>query len=592
MERDYSKVHRMLVLKYFWEVAKRYKASFFTIVISVIFASILDVYIPLQYLKLWNVLSINDFTLISAAKSIIVLILIFNLIRFIIRRFTGFAIAYFEASAMAGLREQAFSYMIGHSHSFFADNFGGSLTQRINKYARAFEKLTDRMMMDGLPLIVRGAGTVVAFYSFFPKYAFILGIFCVVFLTTAFIYIRFKLKYDIIASEADSKTVGVFADSISNHSSIQLFTGHKYEKDRTSEVIQDQRKKTTKNWYLWEGLFTIQAFYIVSVEFILFFVVLGDWKLGLITLPVIVLLQNYFVRLVDSLWSFGAIVRAYYESFADAEEMAVILSTPYEVEDKPKQIAENIKGEVVFENVTYVYENNNSKVLDDFSLTIPASQKVAIVGSSGAGKTTFVRLLLRLFNITSGKIMIDGVDISNITQENLREQIGFVPQDPVLFHRTLMENIRYGRRDATDTEVLEAARLAHCDDFIDALPNGYETYVGERGVKLSGGERQRVAIARAILKNAPILILDEATSSLDSHSESLIQDALHKLIQGKTTIVIAHRLSTIRQMDRIIVLDKGKIIEDGVHEELSNKEGGLYKKLWDLQAGGFKNVLV
>ena len=210
-----------------------------------------------------------------------------------------------------------------------------------------------------------------------------------------------------------------------------------------------------------------------------------------------------------------------------------------------------------------------------------------MIGSSGAGKTTLVRLLLRLFNITSGCISIDGVDISKISQENLRENISFVPQDPILFHRTLMENIRYGRRDATDEEVLNAAHLAHCDEFIHALPNRYETYVGERGVKLSGGERQRVAIARAILKNSPILILDEATSSLDSQSEILIQDALHKLIKGKTTIVIAHRLSTIREMDRIIVLKKGKIIEDGTHEELINKDIGLYKKLWNLQAGGF-----
>jgi ATP-binding cassette subfamily B protein len=300
------------------------------------------------------------------------------------------------------------------------------------------------------------------------------------------------------------------------------------------------------------------------------------------------LLQVYFVRLVDGLWSFGGIVRAYYESFADAYEMAVILNMPYEIIDNPSQVAKNTGGEVVFKDVTYVYKNNDSKVLDNFSLTIPAGQKIAIVGSSGAGKTTFVRLLMRLFNLTAGQILIDGVDINNISQENLREKISFVPQDPVLFHRTLMENIRYGKRDATDEEVLAAAELAHCDEFIDLLPLGYETYVGERGVKLSGGERQRVAIARAILKNAPILVLDEATSSLDSHSEHLIQDALVKLIEGKTTIVIAHRLSTIRQMDRIIVLDKGKIIEDGIHDELIAKEGGLYKKLWDRQAGGFK----
>ena len=591
MERDYSNLHRGLVLKHFWKAAKRYKTSFFMVVISMIAASLLDVYIPLQYLKLWDVLSNNDFTFISTAKSIIILILILNFSRFIFRRFSGYFLSYFEASTMAVLREQAFSYLVGHSHSFFANNFSGSLTQRINKYTRAFEKLTDRMMTDGLPLIIRGGGTIVAFYILMPKYSLILGVFSIVFLITAFIYIRFKLKYDIIASEADSKTTGVFADVIGNHSSVQLFTGNEYEKNRTRDVIQDQRKKTTINWYLWEGLSTIQAFYTVCVEFILFWVVLGDWKLGLVTLPIVVLLQSYFVRLAESLWSFGAIVRAYYESFADAEEMAVILSTPYEIMDKPTDILNNAKGEVVFESVTYVYENNNSKVLDNFSLTIPAGQKVAIVGSSGAGKTTFVRLLMRLFNLSLGKIKIDGVDISAISQENLREKIAFVPQDPILFHRTLLENIRYGRRDATDEEVLNAAHLAHCDDFIDALPKGYETYVGERGIKLSGGERQRVAIARAILKNAPILILDEATSSLDSHSESLILDALSKLIQGKTTIVIAHRLSTIRQMDRIIVLDKGKIVEDGIHDELSNKEGGLYKKLWDLQAGGFKNVI-
>ena len=588
MERNYLNLHRKLVLKYFWQVIRRYKTSFFTVIACTTAASILDVFIPLQYLKLWNVLSTNDFSVVAAAKSIVILIMLLNLVRFVIRRLSGFSLSYFEANVMAGLREQGFSYMIEHSHSFFANNFSGSLTYKINKYARAFEKLADRMVADGLPLVVRGAGTIVAIYTLFPKYSYILIGFSVVFLLTAFIYIRYKLKYDIVASESDTKTTGTFADAISNHSSIQLFTGHEHERRRAGEVIQQQKKATVFNWYLWEGLNAIESFYIFAIEFIIFWTAVGDWKLGLITLPVIVLLQVYFVRLVDGLWSFGGIVRAYYESFADAYEMAVILNMPYEIIDNPSQVAKNMGGEVVFKDVTYVYKNNDSKVLDNFSLTIPAGQKIAIVGSSGAGKTTFVRLLMRLFNLTAGQILIDGVDINNISQENLREKISFVPQDPVLFHRTLMENIRYGKRDATDEEVLAAADLAHCEEFIDLLPLGYETYVGERGVKLSGGERQRVAIARAILKNAPILVLDEATSSLDSHSEHLIQDALVKLIEGKTTIVIAHRLSTIRQMDRIIVLDKGKIIEDGIHDELIAKEGGLYKKLWDLQAEGFK----
>jgi len=590
-ERDYSNLRRGLVLKYFWQVIRHFKVSFFTVIVSTIVAAILDVYIPLQYLKLWNVLSANDFSIVPVAKSVIILVLILNLIRWIIRRVSGFSLSYFESEVIAGLKEQAFSYMIGHSFSFFANNFGGSLTRKINKYARAFEKLADRMIFDGLPLIVRSVGTVVAIYTLLPKYSYVLAIFCIVFLSTAFIYIRRKLKYDILAAEYDTESTGVLSDAIGNHSSIQLFTGHKNEENRFEKVSEKTKKAITFNWYLWEGLGAIQSLYSIAVEFIVFWMAINDWKLSLITLPVIVLLQSYMIRLFENLWGFGGITRAYYESFADAQEMAVILNTPYEVVDKLTQFIDNPKGKIIFDNVTYVYKNNNNKILDNFSLTIPSGQKIAVVGPSGAGKTTFVRLLMRLFNLTSGKITIDGVDISEISQQNLREQIAFVPQDSVLFHRTLMENIRYGRRDATDNEVLKAAQLAHCDEFINQLPLGYETYVGERGIKLSGGERQRVVIARAILKNTPILILDEATSSLDSHSESLIQDALHRLIQGKTTIVIAHRLSTIRQMDRIIVIENGKIVEDGTHQELLNKKSGLYKKLWDLQAGGFKNII-
>ncbi|MFA6353456.1 MAG: ABC transporter ATP-binding protein [Candidatus Paceibacterota bacterium] len=587
MEKDYSNLHLKLVLKYFWQVIRRFKWSFFTVLIATTLFSVLDVYIPFQFLKLWNVLSTNNFSFISTARSIIILIFILGFFRFILARISGFSLAYFEAETMAGLREQAFSYMIGHPYSFFANNFVGSLTQKINKYARAFERLTDRMVADGLPLVVRSASMFIAVYSLFPKYAYILGIFCLVFLLTALIYIKFKIKYDVIAALADTRTTGVLADAIGNHSSIQIFTGHKYEEDRTGEIIQKQRKATVFNWFLWEGLNAIQSFYSLAIGPLVLWIALNDWELGIVTVPFMVLLQSYLVRLIDNLWSFGGIVRTFYDSFADAQEMAIILNTQYEIIDKTEKVAKSIKGEVAFNNVTYVYKNNNNKILNDFSLTIPPGQKIAIVGSSGSGKTTIVRLLMRFFDITSGEITIDRINISKISQKNLREQIAFVPQDPVLFHRTLMENIRYGRRDATDEEVLKAATLAHCDEFIDSLPFGYETYVGERGVKLSGGERQRVAIARAIIKNAPILILDEATSSLDSHSEALIQDALTKLIAGKTTIVIAHRLSTIRQMDRIIVLDKGKIVEDGVHDELANKKDGFYKKLWDLQAGGF-----
>jgi ABC-type multidrug transport system fused ATPase/permease subunit len=263
------------------------------------------------------------------------------------------------------------------------------------------------------------------------------------------------------------------------------------------------------------------------------------------------------------------------------------MHTPHEIKDLPgaKELAVSL-AKIEYKDVHFSF-NQTREVLKGIDLTIHQKEKIALIGPSGAGKSTFVKLLLRLYDLTSGEIAIDDQDIKHVTQESLRKNISLVPQDPILFHRTLKENIRYGRRDATDEEVYEAARLAHCDEFIRGLPQGYDTYVGERGIKLSGGERQRVAIARAILKNAPILILDEATSSLDSESEFLIQDALDTLMKGKTVIVIAHRLSTIRKMDRIIVLEDGKIREEGTHDYLLGQEESLYKKLWNLQAGGF-----
>lgn len=587
-EKDYSNLHRGLVFKYFWKVIRNFKFPFFVVVISIILTSSLDIYVPFQFLKLFNVLITNDFSLVEKARNILIFILVLKFIGWGLRRTIEYSNYYFVSSVGAGLREQAFSSMMKHSKSFFANNFSGSLTQKINKYVKAFEKLNERLTRDGISLVVKSVGTVIAIYFLVPKYSYILGIFCVIFILTALIYTRFKLKYDIISALADTKTTGALADSIGNHSSVQFFSGHDYENVKVGGIIHEQRRATLKNWNLWGGLGAIQGFYILMIEFIIFWIAIGDWKLGLIGLPVIVLIQTYLMRLVENLWDFASITKAFYEAFADAQEMALVMEKPYEVVDKTDKELENVKGNIFFDNVTYIYDKNNTKVFDNFSLTIPSGQKIAIVGTSGAGKSTFVNLLMRLFNLTSGKILIDGIDINTVSQKSLREQIGFVPQDPALFHRSLMENIRYGRRDATDKEVMEASSLANCDNFIEKLPLGYNTYVGERGIKLSGGERQRVAIARAILKNAPILVLDEATSALDSESEILIQEALRNLIKDKTTIVIAHRLSTIRAMDRIIVIEKGKITEDDTHEELLEKKDGLYKKLWNLQAGGFK----
>jgi len=325
----------------------------------------------------------------------------------------------------------------------------------------------------------------------------------------------------------------------------------------------------------------------ISLEFGMMYYAIRLWQNGVMTVGDIALIQAYLFRIFDQLWDMGKNIRTIYEAAADANEMTEILLTGHEVQDASRAANLEIKkGEIKFRNVYFAY-HEGMEILKDFNLTIKPGERVAFIGPSGGGKSTVVKLLFRFYDIQGGEILIDGKNIAAVTQDSLRANVALVPQEPILFHRSLIDNIRYARPGASDAEVIKAAKLAHAHEFISGFPEGYNTFVGERGVKLSGGERQRVAIARAILKNAPILVLDEATSSLDSESEMYIQDALKKLMKGRTTIVIAHRLSTIMQMDRIIVMENGKIMEQGSHHELLKVQQGVYQRLWNIQAGGF-----
>ena len=292
------------------------------------------------------------------------------------------------------------------------------------------------------------------------------------------------------------------------------------------------------------------------------------------------------IAIVDFLWQLTKEFSQFSKYLGKVTQALRTIVVPPDIKDDPNAKPLIVtKGEIIFDSVQFHYKGVKP-LFQNKSITLQAGQKVGLVGYSGGGKTTFVNLILRLFDVTSGRILIDGQDIRDVTQSSLHTLISMIPQDPSLFHRSLIENIQYSRPEATDEEVIEAAKKAHANEFIQALPKGYHSLVGERGVKLSGGQRQRIAIARAILKNAPILILDEATSQLDSVTEKFIQDSLWALMQGKTTVVIAHRLSTLLHMDRILVFNQGKIVEDGTHQELLFKEG-LYKTLWDAQVGGF-----
>ena len=589
MDKKANNIKVGQILKQIWLGIRPTKAVFVISYVLFFISQTISIFVPLLYKKFFDTLgqSGNRDLLVPILIKIIITVAIIKIVNWLFWRIAMYLYNGMESRVIARLKQNSFDYLIKHSYNFFTNNFSGSLVQRVNRFARAFEALSDSIIFNIMPLFITIIGSVVITWFVAPIVSFIIVGWVIIFVVFNISFSLWKLKYDIAVAEADSKTTGYLADSITNNNAISLFTGNEYESAAFKDITNDQARRTRFSWYLGDVVDGTMAFLIVGVEFFIFYFTIKYWGQGLTTIGTFVLAQTYIIGVAQQLWQLNKVIRKIYESIADSKEMVEILTTPYEIKDIPNAKKLLVKsGEIVFDNVGFNF-NEDREVLATLNLTIKPGQKIAIVGPSGAGKTTFVRLIMRLYDVTKGQILIDGQDINKVTQDSLRENISLVPQDPVLFHRTLMENIRYGRREATDAEVMEAARLAHCAEFIEALPQKYETFVGERGIKLSGGERQRVAIARAILKHAPVLILDEATSSLDSHSESLIQDALDNLMKNCTTIVIAHRLSTIRKMDRIIAMKDGKIIEDGTHKELSNKKGGLYKDLWELQAGGF-----
>ncbi len=548
----------------------------------------LELIAPIYYKQFFNVLTSGLPTAAMASElvRILILIAIINSAGWLVYRFTTFANDYFQPRVMTDLTQRGYDYLQYHSHAFFTNRFTGALVRKLTKLSRAFQVFADRIYWNLYPLLLRIVGATIVLYFFSHTIAYILLVWTLLFIAINYLLALWKLKYDTLRSEKDTETTATLSDAITNQSNIQLFNGHRFEFARLKNVSEELRRLQTLTWNMGGAIEAIQAGLFIVVEFLLMYFAVRLWQRGEISVGDFVLIQSYLIGLIGRLWEVGRHIRDLYESFADAEEMTVILNTPHEIKDTPRAVPLKVsRGEIEFKNVSFSFQQTR-KVLNNVNMVIRPGEKIALIGPSGAGKSTLVQLLFRWYDVAHGKIFIDGQRIDKVTQESLRAAMSIVPQEPILFHRTLMENIRYGRRDATDAEVKEAARLAHCGEFIEDFPQKYDTYVGERGIKLSGGERQRVAIARAILKNAPILVLDEATSSLDSHSEGLIQDALGNLMKNKTVIVIAHRLSTIRQMNRIIVIDQGKIIDQGTHENLL-KKGGLYQHLWELQAGGF-----
>ena len=567
---------------------KRYPILLATFFIGATGLQAAELISPWYLRQFFNALALNVPSPTSAAGLIHIIIILAFVYLFsqVMRRMQDFSIVFLEARVMSDIFERSFGYLLGHSYNFFVSRFSGSLTHRITKFARAFEAMFDSVAYQFYPTLLFICGAVTVLYIRNAALGTALALWSLGFISFQ-LYVAWLMQpIRMERSEADTKVTATLADSISNHPTILLFSGEKHEQGIFGAVVDSWRQSTIRTWVTDNLIWGAIGLFMLGIEIGLLWGATILWGKGVLTIGDFVLIQAYLMTTFDRLISINRDLRRFHDAFADASEMVEIMQMQHEVRDKAnaKPLKVN-EGRIEFKKVGFRF-NAEQAVFSDLDISIAPGEKVALVGPSGAGKSTITKLILRFFDVKQGSIEIDGQNIARVTQESLRDAIGFVPQEPILFHRSLMENIRYGRRDATDEEVIDAAKRAHCHDFISHLPGKYETFVGERGVKLSGGERQRVAIARAILKNAPILMLDEATSSLDSHSEVLIQEALAELMRGKTVLVIAHRLSTIMKMDRIIVLKDGAVVEEGRHNELVEK-GGEYAELWRHQAGGF-----
>lgn len=542
-----------------------------------------NVIIPNYYKKLIDAISSGEEVNILG---IIYMILAAGIFQVSFDRFFAYSHSRIISSSFIRIGNYSLKHITNHSYQFFANNFVGSIVTKFKRFVIAIEHLSDFIVRDFLYAIVSVVGILILLFI----NNFLLGLMALVWFTIFFssmvFFAKKRLPLEREKSKMESRVTGVLSDIVTNIINLKLFSSRNKESEDFDQLLTEDHDIRMKSWGFADKAYTFQAFVTVLAQSSLIFFSFLLWQKSLVTTGTIVLTISYGGILFSRLSGLGSAIRRFTDSYTNAKEFTDILNESIEIVDpkKPKKLMIK-EGDIEFSNVCFKY-NNGSYIFKDFELRVKPGEKVGIIGTSGAGKTTITKLLLRFADVTKGSIKIDGQDIRDITQDDLRSVISYVPQDPILFHRTLKENIGYGKPSATEEEIMEASKQAHADDFIKGLRDGYQTLVGERGIKLSGGERQRVAIARAILKNAPILILDEATSALDSVSETHIKDALSRLMQGKTTIVIAHRLSTIEKMDRIIVLEKGKIVEDGNHTELIEKKG-VYYNFWNHQNGGF-----
>lgn len=543
---------------------------------------------PIFYKEIIDILSsstgiTNELSL--NAIGVLMIILWIKIASFIVYRLYDFWAIALEMNIQEWINNFFLQKLQYHSYKFFSENMSWSLISKFRKGVSAFEKLSDIFWWQILPFITNV--TIILIIIGVQNIWISIWIFIVILIFTRLQYVLYKYihPYQEKANALDSEQGGLLSDLIINNHTIKLFASEKKEERKYAKLNYDtahaRKIQYHKSIWIWGSSAAIW----IILEIGIMYLAIRMWWNGTISLGMIVLLQTYILRLIDFLWGIGQTLRHTFIAISEASEILQIIDTPHEIQDKSSKKLKLQHGAISFNNVNFSYGEN--QIFHDLNFHIKPGERVALVGESGSGKTTITKLLFRLYDIQKGEILIDDQNIAEVTQESLRSSMSMIPQDPILFHRSIRENIAYGKPNASDEEIIAAAKMARCHEFISHLKDGYETLVGERGIKLSWGERQRVAIARAILENKQIIVMDEATSALDSESEFLIQEAIEELMQNKTLLIIAHRLSTIMKMDKIIVMDQGKIAEKGSHKELLAKDNGIYKKLRNIQSGGF-----